>query len=75
MIIRFPEDIQKFAGFFAVLQREREASDYEPDWTHSRYRAIEFVQDARQAVRHLENADASDQRAFALYALMRLRAR
>ena len=75
MIIRFPEDLQKFAALFAALQREREAADYEPDWTYSRFRADELVEEARQAVRYLDNADASDQRAFALYVLMRERGR
>ena len=75
VVLRFPEDIQEFADIFATLQREREAADYEPDWTYSRYRAAEFVQEARKAVRHLNNADASDQRAFALYVLMRVRGR
>ena len=67
--------MQKFAALFASLQREREAADYEPDMPYSRYRAAEFVQEARRAVRYLDSADAGDQRAFALYALMKLRAR
>ena len=75
VIIRFPEDLQKFAALFAALQREREAADYEPDMPYSRYRAAEFVQEARKAIRHLDSADASDQRAFALYVLMRVRGR
>ena len=75
VVLRFPEDIQKFADIFATLQREREAADYESDWTHSRFRADELVEEARQAVRYLDSADASDQRAFALYVLMRVRGR
>ena len=75
VVQRFSEDMRKFAVLFASLQREREAADYEPDMPYSRYRAAEFVQEARQAVRYLDNADAGDQRAFALYALMKLRAR
>ena len=75
MVHRFPKELQEFAASFATLQREREAADYEPDWTYSRFRADELVQEARQAVRYLDNADAGDQRAFALYALMKMRAR
>ena len=47
VVHRFPKDLQEFAASFATLQREREAADYEPDWTYSRYRAAEFVQEAR----------------------------
>lgn len=75
VVHRFSEDIQEFAKFFATLQREREAADYEPDMPYSRYRVTQLVQLARQAVRYLENANARDQRAFALYVLMRLRVR
>ena len=75
VIQRFPEDIREFAKFFAILQREREAADYEPDMPYSRYRAAQLVQVARQAVRYLDSADASDQLAFALYVLMKERGR
>ena len=75
VIRRFPEDIQLFAESFATLQRRREVADYEPDAVHSRYRVENIVHDARQAVQRLEGADARDQRAFALYVLLRLRSR
>ena len=75
VIRRFPEDIQLFAESFAFLQRQREVADYEPNAVHSRYLVANLVYEARQAVRRLENADARDRRAFALYVLLRLRGR
>ena len=75
VIRRFPEDIRVFAMSFATLQRRREVADYEPNAVHSRYHVASLVDEARQAVLHLENADARDRRAFALYVLLRLRGR
>ena len=75
VIRRFPEDIQAFAASFALLQRQREVADYEPNADHSRHRVEDLAEEARQAVQLLESADARDRRAFALYVLLRLRSR
>ena len=69
----FSPETQRFGELFVLMQRERQAADYDPNASFSRYEAIEFVDEAARIIAEFENADARERRAFAIFVLFRLR--
>lgn len=70
---RFPLEIQDFGVLFVRLQQERQAADYDPNASFSRYEAMRFVNEAARSIEAFESADVTDRRAFAVFVLFRLR--
>ena len=70
---RFPLEIQDFGVLFARIQRERQAADYDPNASFSRYRVRRFVNEATRVIAAFENADPRERRAFSVVVLFRFR--
>ena len=70
---RFSLGIRRFGQLFVLMQRERQAADYDPNASFSRPEAMEFVNEAAGVIAEFENVDPSERRAFAIFVLFRLR--
>lgn len=70
---RFPLEIQNFARVFADMQPLRHRADYDPDAEFSRKIALQYINDAENAIRQFPNAPIADRRAFAVHVLMDVR--
>ena len=70
---RFSSGIRRFGQLFVLMQRERQAADYDPSASFSRAETIEFVDEATRVIAEFEDADTIERRAFAVFVLFRLR--
>ena len=70
---QFPQDVQKFAVRFVLMQRRRHLADYDPHAEFRRSEVIEDIDDAAVAIHDYRATNAGDRRAFAIYVLLPLR--
>lgn len=70
---RFPPEIQDFADYFVLMQHHRHRADYAPMTNFSRIAVLTLIEQAEEIVHGFNSAPADDRRAFAIYALFRLR--
>lgn len=70
---RFPLAIQDFAKYFVLMQRHRHQADYAPTTNFSRIEVLALIERAEEISSGFDNAPANDRRAFAIYALFRMR--
>ena len=70
---RFPDSIQVFARHFADLQEQRHKADYDPDATFLRREVAQLLQETQRVYEAFRGSPKPDQRAFALYVLLRSR--
>ena len=70
---QFSIEIQNFGRRFVTMQYQRQLADYSPSATFSRERVMLLINEANDAIDSLENAVASDRRAFAIHVLFRRR--
>ena len=70
---RFSVEIQNFGRRFVIMQYQRQLADYSPSAIFSRERVMLLIDEADDAINSLENAFASDRRAFAIHVLFRRR--
>ena len=69
----FPPGIVTFATAFVALQEERHRADYDPESRYSRAQALDFVQQAEQAIQALKGAPTPDRRALAVLVMLKQR--
>ncbi len=70
---QFSTEIQNFARRFVTMQYQRQLADYSPSAAFSRERVLLLIDEADDAIDSLDNAVASDRRAFAIHVLFRRR--
>ena len=70
---QFPPAIQDFARHFVDMQRLRHYADYAPVTNLDRSQVLHLVDETERITAQFNNTPASDRRAFAIYALFRLR--
>ena len=70
---RFPIAIKSFGKLFVEIQEERNTADYEPATNFESAEVEELVEDAADAIAQLRRSRRRDQRALALYLLLRPR--
>ncbi len=70
----FPMGIRQFAERFVLMQDRRHAADYDPSARFSKSDVAQSVNAAEDAITQFLKAPAKDRRAFAVYALLPLRA-
>lgn len=80
IIVRFPGEIQDFAGQLVYMQKKRHRADYDPyaisdpDTDFSKSAVIQDILDTEAIIRRFNRVLARDRRAFAVYVLLDLRA-
>lgn len=70
---RFPQEIQKFADHFVMLQAQRHMADYDPLEQFSRSSVSQLVEETKSAITEFQTVDSDDRRAFAVFVLFDLR--
>ena len=70
---RFPPAIQDFARQFVLMQRLRHYADYSPAPALHWDRVIRCVAETERVIAQFNAAPTRDRRAFAIYALLRVR--
>ena len=73
MIAKFPVEIQDFANFFVLMQKERHRADYDPDAAFSKPDVVQGISEAEDTIRRLRHVPVKDRRAFAVYLLFDVR--
>ena len=73
VLTRFPPEIQDFADYFVLMQRHRHQADYAPVTDFCRIGVLALIEQAEGIINGFNNAPTNDRRAFAIYALFRLR--
>ena len=73
MIAKFPIEIQDFANFFVLMQKERHRADYDPDGTYLKDEVIQDIAEAEYYVGRFNQVATKDRRAFAVYVLLNMR--
>ena len=71
--LNFPNTIKSCADAFVALQQKRHEADYDPDIRVLRANALDSIQLAEDAIRHLKSWSRRDRRAFAVQILMKKR--
>lgn len=69
----FPLEIQDFGRQFVVMQRQRHRADYVPVTVFTRARVFQYIDETERIIGRFNAAPDADRRAFAVYALFRLR--
>ena len=70
----FPSEVARFATLFADMQDRRHAADYDPYTRFSKASVVQSIDATDDAITEFLKAPAKDRRAFAVYALLPLRA-
>ena len=70
---RFPVGIREFAQQFVFMQFQRHSADYDPGEHYLRLDVLKHVQETERLISQFNAAPKADQRAFALYVLLRSR--
>ena len=73
VIARFPQEVQDFAGWFVEAQRYRHYADYAPVTAFTRTEVVGMVDTTEGIIAQFNAAPTRDRRAFAIYALLRVR--
>ena len=67
----FPPEIETFAILFVDMQRRRHRADYDPEGRWHKSEVAEDIDAAADIVARFERVPVQDQRAFAVYVLLR----
>ena len=70
---RFPGGIRDFAEMFVYMQDQRHAADYDPSVSFQRTQVVQMVGETRRTMEVFNRSPKREQRAFALYVLLRSR--
>ena len=70
---RFPAEIRNFGQLFILMQVRRHSADYDPDARFSRFEVTRLIEETDRTITGFKRAPRADQRAFALYVLLRSR--
>lgn len=70
---KFPIEIRNFADQFVFMQHQRHSADYDPDAQYLRLDVLSNIRQSERAITQFNAAPKADQRAFALYVLLRSR--
>ena len=70
---RFRSEIRDFGKQFVIIQRLRHYADYSPVTAFTRVRVIQYIDETERIITQFDGTPAGDRRAFAIYALFRLR--
>jgi len=73
LALRFPKEIEDFAGTFANLQVKRHAADYDPKASFFKSSVLQDIADAEAVMAKFVGARLADRRAFAAYVLFERR--
>ena len=73
MMARFPGAVQDFGAWFVDLQRQRHYADYAPITAFTRTDVVRTVDMTESIIAQFNAVPIRDRRAFAIYALLRLR--
>lgn len=73
VIARFPEGIQEFGDWFVAVQKQRHYADYSPVTAFTRLEVVRIVDATESIIAQFDAVPIRDRRAFAIYALLRLR--
>ena len=65
--------MQDFAEWFVALQRQRHYADYAPVTAFTRINVVRMVDATENIIAQFNAAPTRDRRAFAIYALLRVR--
>ena len=72
-IAKFPQEIQKFAHHFVMMQAQRHMADYDPLEQFSRSSVAQLLEETKSAITEFATVDNDDRRAFAVFVLFDLR--
>lgn len=70
---RFPPPVQEFGAWFVEMQRQRHYADYAPITALNRTAVVRMVDTTESIIAQFNAVPIRDRRAFAIYALLRLR--
>ena len=73
VMARFPAAVQEFGEWFVGLQSQRHYADYAPNTAFSRTAVVRMVDMTESIIAQFNAVPIRDRRAFAIYALLRLR--
>ena len=73
VMARFPQVVQDFAAWFVDVQRHRHYADYAPVTAFTRTEVVRMVNATENIIAQFNAAPTRDRRAFAIYALFRVR--
>ena len=73
VIDRFPREIRNFGEIFVEMQRRRHDADYDPVERFSRSEVQILIDVTERTITLFESTAVADRRAFAIYALFKLR--
>lgn len=73
VMARFPEAVQEFGEWFVVVQSQRHYADYAPITAFNRTAVVRLVDTTESIIAQFNAVPTRDRRAFAIYALLRLR--
>lgn len=67
------EEVAEIGQTFILLQQERYAADYDPEFSSNREKTLELIRMAREAVRSISALDAETRRLLAVHLIGRQR--
>ena len=70
---RFPSEIRNFGQLFILMQIQRHSADYDPDARFSRFEVTRLIEETERTIAGFKRVPRVDQRAFAIYVLLRSR--
>ena len=70
---KFPTEIQDFGDQFVDMQKQRHLADYDPVATFTRSEVLQLIEETEKTIKQFELTTPGDQRAFAIYVLLRFR--
>ena len=70
---KFPAEIQDFGDKFVDMQKQRHLADYDPVGTFTRSEVLQLIEETEKTIKQFELTTTGDQRAFAIYVLLRFR--
>ena len=73
VMARFPEAIQDFGDWFVSMQRFRHHADYAPVTDFNRSNVVDYIDRTESVIAQFNTVPTRDRRAFAIYALLRMR--